>query len=358
MSPTGLGKYSYCLLKVLFKNAPSNHHFTILHQTCLSKSHDLFSICNKNTTFFPARIPVIGPQREIRIFTKYRQRINDHDLYHCLSSYLPAYGLKIPSIVTVHDLKYLLFPDLFGNYLKAKYYSYIIKRSIQISTHIIAVSKATKKTLQDIGAVGDKIHVITEASTITSEQKTQSLVSFQRYQPYLLFVGENRPHKNIIRILKVYHKLVDKFGEVCPNMIFAGSNFDKLCNKNTSKRYSNKIFYLGVVTEKELPSLYKDALALVYPSLYEGFGLPILEAMEQGTPVITSNCSSMPEVAGEAAILINPYDVDQLYAAMALIIENDGKRKRLAQLGTKRVKTYSWDLTARRILDLHEKILA
>jgi glycosyltransferase involved in cell wall biosynthesis len=172
---------------------------------------------------------------------------------------------------------------------------------------------------------------------------------------FLLFVGDNRPHKNIIRIIASHRILLEKLGERCPFFVFAGPNFESLVKKYGNERVK-KLIFLGPVYEETLVSLYKHAVALVYPSLYEGFGLPILEAMSVGTSVITSNCSSMPEVAGSAAFLIDPYNVEELADAILKIVTDESERTRLRALGIQRVKQFSWSQTADSIIKLYEGI--
>jgi hypothetical protein len=137
---TGLGKYSFYLLKSLLLN--KQYYFIILHQLSLSGNHPLFSLRNENVDFLQVKSPVIGPKRELAMFAL-RDKINQCNIYHCLNSYLPAFGFKISSIVTIHDLKYLLFPQFFNSYFKNLYYSWIIHRGIREAKTIVAVSEST-----------------------------------------------------------------------------------------------------------------------------------------------------------------------------------------------------------------------
>lgn len=350
-TPTGLGKYSYYLLKTLLKS--SDYRFVVLHQTSLTKTHPLFQLSKTNLTFMSVDAPTIGPKRELTMFGL-RKEINEYDIFHCLSSYLPAFGLRIPSIVTIHDLKYLLFPDFFGNRFKTLYYDWVIRKGIRNASRVIAVSEATKRDIKDLGVRSDKIQVIYEASTIPFSGSSDDLPDELRGKSYLLFVGENRPHKNIFRLIKAYNNVLCRLGELCPFLVFVGSGFNSL--KERCK--CEKILICGLVSEAKVVSLYRHAIVLVYPSLYEGFGLPILEAMSTETPVITSNCSSMPEVAGEAAIFVDPYNVDQLADAILKIIQDNSEKRRLGHLGAQRAKCFSWKRAAKSIEALYTRILS
>jgi len=318
--PTGLGKYSYYLLKSLLKH--NAYRFSILHQRTLLPSHALLQLKEKHVGLFPVDAPPIGPKREYGIF-KLSNFVNSYDLFHCLGSFLPAFGLHIPTIVTIHDLKYLFYPEFFDNWLKSVYYKWIIRRSIQKASYIITVSHATKHDIESLEGLSEKIHVIYEAPTIISNTEGR-LPEVLYGKKYFLFVGENRPHKNIQRIINAYELVKSEMKDACPLMVFAGARYEPYIEAHGG----NSIIFLGTVDEQMLVSLYKNALALVYPSLYEGFGLPIIEAMKLGTPVITSNRSSMEEVAGNAAMLVDPYDSRQLALAMLKLIQDRSERAR------------------------------
>lgn len=319
----------------------------------MTNAHPLFQLSKTNLTFMSVDAPTIGPKRELTMFSL-RKEINEYDIFHCLSSYLPAFGLRIPSIITIHDLKYLLFPDFFDNRFKTLYYDWIIRKGIRNASRVIAVSEATKRDIEDLGVGSNKIQVIYEASTIPFSGSSDDLPKELRGKSYLLFVGENRPHKNISRLIEAYNKVLENFGTTCPFFVVVGSGFDNF----RKKCKNNRIIFCGSVSEKKLVNLYKHAIAFVYPSLYEGFGLPILEAMSTETPVITSNCSSMPEVAGEAAILVDPYNVDQLADAILKVLQDNSEKRRLGHLGTRRAKCFSWKKAAWLVEALYARILS
>jgi len=353
---TGLGKYSYYLLNALLSEC--DYHFTVLHQLNLPEDHPLFYLNKKRLTFLSMQMPVIGPRREIAIL-KMRKAVKKYDLYHCTSSYLPAFGIKIPAIVTVHDLKYTLFPEFFNNRLKIMYYRWIISRGAKRARKIIAISASTKKDLIDLGIDEAKISVIHESATIPMElaEAECMLPVAVRNRDYFFFVGDNRPHKNIPFMIKAYQILMEILGEKCPYFVFAGAHYNNYRFSNIEIKLKGKLIFLDIVSEKTLVCLYKNAIGLVYPSLYEGFGLPILEAMSLGTPVITSNCSSMPEVAGDAALQIDPHKIDQLVQSMLNLVQHRSERERLRKLGIGRARQFSWAKTAHKTIQLYNEVL-
>jgi len=348
-TPTGLGKYSYYLLKSLLRN--EKYSFTVLINDLLLKDHPILSLINRNVRFHAIHSPVIGPKRELK-FYRSRWLINQHDLYHCLSSYLPGFGIHIPTFVTIHDLKYLLFPEFFKHKLKPLYYNWIIKKGMFQATYIIAVSKATKEDIASLGVASDKIKVIYEAPTISCKEK-QTLPDRLKGKGFFLFVGENRPHKNVERIITAFKEVKKQNVEENVHCVFVGTKYAKLAARNTD----DMIIFMDVVDEPTLCSLYKYALALVYPSLYEGFGLPILEAMQLHIPVITSDCSSMPEVAGNAALFVDPRKEDQIASAMLSIINDPVIKRGLIEAGMERVKCFSWEKAAGQVSELYDQVL-
>jgi len=349
-TPTGLGKYSFYLLKALLKI--KEYNFTVLVQNSLSREHPLFSLEKENVYFNTIKAPVIGPRRDLILFY-IRNLINQHDLYHCLSSYFPAFGIRTSSIVTIHDLKYLFFPEFFRSGFKAVYYKWIITRGIHKATGIIAVSEATKKDIVLFGGSSDKIRVIYEAPTI-SNSTNQDLPPGLKGKRYFLFVGENRPHKNVKRLIEAFLRVSKQLGDSVPYLVLVGPKYAVF----KSETRCDKIIFFGTASENTLCALYKNALALVYPSLYEGFGLPLLEAMSLQVPVITSNISSMPEVAGEAALYVDPRDVEQMASALLLMIKDEKKRKELIKKGTHRVRDFSWKRAADQVGGFYEQIIS
>jgi glycosyltransferase involved in cell wall biosynthesis len=253
-------------------------------------------------------------------------------------------------------LKYLLFPEFFKNRLKMWYYTWIIRRGAQRAEQIIAVSESTKRDLVRLEVPAEKITVIHEALTVTFSGDTVDveLPDAVGDKPFFLFVGDNRPHKNIARIIEAYVRISNKLDEGCPSFVFAGTGFGEVAHRYAKEEQGKNLVFVGSVDDDLLVALYKRAVALVYPSLYEGFGLPILEAMSLGVPVITSNCSSMPEVAGNAALLVDPYNVDQIADAMISLVQNKDVRDPLINSGKSRVRQFSWDAAARKTIELYE----
>ena len=179
------------------------------------------------------------------------------------------------------------------------------------------------------------------------------------YGQYLLYVGTLEPRKNLKRLLQAYHLFRDSHSECVP-MVLAGANGwlnHSLFDEIDRSPWKSEIKILGYIPKAELPALYAGAIAFVYPSIYEGFGLPPLEAISCGTAVITSNNSSLPEVVGDAALLIEPEASDDIASAMLKIVTDVSLRGTLRQRGLERAKIFDWRITAERTLDVYTKTL-
>jgi len=211
----------------------------------------------------------------------------------------------------------------------------------------IATSQNTKKDLIDRFNISpEKIEVIYEG--VSDRFKPGK----QKKQNFVLAVSTLEPRKNFVRIIQSYINLREKFS-AAEDLIIVGKkgwHFKEILN--IPPEYESHIDFTGYVSENKLIELYQTAKIFVYPSLYEGFGLPVLEAMACGCPVITSNVSSLPEVAGDAAILVDPYNTDALTDAMHKVLTNENLRERLAVMGLERAKKFSWERCARETLNV------
>lgn len=351
--PTGLAKYSLKLLSALVDL--TSYQYVILCSSDLPYNHDLFGLADDRICFIKRNISPIGPFRDLAyVFLK--AEIEKCDIYHCLSSYLPFFGVPVPSVVTIHDLKYVRYPNFLSNWLKALYLRRIIINTLYDASHIIAVSDSTRRDLVDLGADAKKTSVIHEASVIDPpiERSSEKDVFFSGR--YFLFVGENRPHKNLDRLLKAFQLLVQDFPEESPHLVIAGNGTQALREKIVKFGLADKTIVLGAVSDEDLVRLYSGAFAFVFPSLYEGFGLPVLEAMSFGVPVVTSNITSTAEVAGNAAILVNPYSIEAIKRGMVELMIAPSRYVKLVIQGPERARLFSWEKTAQETINIYDQL--
>lgn len=258
-------------------------------------------------------------------------------------------------IVTIHDLIPLRFPKRFGP--RTLYYRHWAPWVLHQAEHIICNSQSTANDLVDyFGIKTYKISPIPLAFDSACFRPDLSKVSTD--SPYFLYIGHSEPYKNLPRLIQGFSEIYQK----CTHQLWIAGTPER---RYTSKLQAQiqalgieeRVKFLDYVPYDKLPILIAQATALVFPSLWEGFGLPVLEAMACGTPVITSNLASLPEVAGEAAILINPYNAAEIADAMNLIAQDGELRSQLRQAGFARVKQFSWQKTGQATVEVLQRFM-
>ena len=288
------------------------------------------------------------------------------DLFHAPHYVLPPLT-PCKSVVTIHDCIHLRFPQYLPNRLAYAY----ARSSLWFATHrsnrVLTVSEASKRDILRYFHVPEaKIDVIYNAiderfgEPPAPEEIERVRDRYQLNAPYVLYAGNIKPHKNLERLIEAFHML--RRGDLeHVKLLIIGDEISKYATlRRAVHRYKlhKHVRFFGFVPDKTLAVLYRLARAFVFPSLYEGFGLPPLEAMASGTPVITSNLSSLPEVVGDAALLIDPYDASAIADAMRRVLLDSDLREDLRQRGLRRVSEFSWDRSVRRVREIYEEVLA
>ena len=280
------------------------------------------------------------------------------DVFFSPTHYLPLYTSS-PSVISILDVSYLYFPNLFKKkdlYQLRLWGGYSIKKAKKI----ITISNSSKNDIIKMYKVNpDKIAVVYPGIKIqNSKIRVQNMEDLKEKfgiaSPYILFVGTLQPRKNIVRLVEAFSKLQ---GEI--KLVIVGKKgwqFEEILNAPKKYGVENRVKFLDSVSDEDLPSLYKNALCFCLPSLYEGFGLPILEAMQYGCPVATSNVSSLPEAGGDAAVYFNPENVEDIKNSLESIIQSSELRDKLIKKGYEQVKKFSWEKTARETLKVLEEV--
>lgn len=296
-----------------------------------------------------------------------RHRLNDAladlDVLH-ISDVNRFRSGKTTLISTVHDLSPILFPEFHTEQSKTRFGRQMRYLREQADV-IIAISEHTKRDLVNILDVSEeRIQVVYLAPgpncrIIRDDDMIDQVV--RRYgipgQGYILHVGTLEPRKNLVRLVDAYAALLRCFGEGLPPLVLAGGKgwlYEGIFRRVEDLGLEPKVIFTGFVADEDLPFLFNGAKLFVYPSLYEGFGIPVLEAMACGVPVITSDVSSLPEVAGDASWLVDPTDSEALAAAMTTLLENVEQRTVLREEGLARAALFSWRRTARETLAIYE----
>jgi glycosyltransferase involved in cell wall biosynthesis len=291
-----------------------------------------------------------------------RERV---DLFHAPHYVLPPLT-PCKSVVTIHDCIHLRFPQ----YLRRLGYAYA-RGSLWMATHrssrILTVSEASKRDILDYFHVpAGKIDVIYNGiderfSTAPPEEDVARVR--ERYQlndPFILYAGNIKPHKNIERTIEAFHMLrkSSEFEQV--KFVIIGDEIAKyaaLRHAVHRHKLHKYVRFFGFVPDRTLAILYRLSAVFVFPSLYEGFGLPPLEAMASGTPVITSNVSSLPEVVGDAAVLVDPLDTDAIADALRRVLTDAKLRTDLSARGLERARQFSWERSVKRVREIYSEVI-
>ena len=266
---------------------------------------------------------------------------------------------KVPQIVTVHDLIPLKYPELSPKW--KYYYQYTLPFLLKQSQRIVSVSTYTKQDIvKTYGLNPDSIDVVYNGydRNLFYPQPNPAILQKYNLDKYFLYVGDMRFYKNLSRCLEAFDRLPQKDYK----FVITGKKDDFFypeIERQVSKLDAReRIIFLDYVSSTDLPTLYSMAQALVFASLYEGFGLPVLEAMACGCPVITSKATSIPEVGGDSVLYVDPYNVDSIARGMNQVVNNGELRINLTQQGLARAKIFSWDQTAQDIVRVFEKYLS
>lgn len=276
--------------------------------------------------------------------------------------HVPHYNIPIfyhgKMVVTIHDLIHIILPEFLPNRFAYFYARFMIGLACKKSIHIFTVSENTKNDLIKI------FHVKPEKITVTYngvdggfkvKGKSQIEYLYDKFsipsdKKILMYVGNLKPHKNLERLLEAYSKInnIEDTKLVLVGKAFKSENLNVI---ETKLKIKDKVVHTGVVDKNELVDLYNLADLFVFPSLYEGFGIPPLEAMACGTPVICSNNSSLPEVVGDAAVMFNPYSVKDIKLSIEKVLNNAKLSRSLILNGLKRAKLFTWDSIGKQIKD-------
>jgi glycosyltransferase involved in cell wall biosynthesis len=286
------------------------------------------------------------------------------DVFHAPHYVLPALT-PCPTVVTIHDCIHLMFPEYLSHRAAYAYARASLWTAAHKSDRIVTVSEQSKRDiLKFFDVPANKIVVTPNAIDdrfgvdLDEEHVKQTRERYQLSQSYILYVGNIKPHKNLERLIEAFH-YVRSQGRSELELLIIGDEISKLqslrraVHRHDLHRY---VRFHGYVPDKTLAVLYKLASVFVFPSLYEGFGLPPLEAMASGTPVVTSNVSSLPEVVGDAAVLVDPYSAHAIADGILRVLHSAHLRADLRRRGLQRAQEFSWNRSVRRVREIYEEV--
>jgi glycosyltransferase involved in cell wall biosynthesis len=361
---TGIPHYAHKLIKSIIEQDKRNEYV-------------LFYNYSKNIS---ARLPRFAGWNESYLETRIPNKILNYAFFKTASMpkldkklkcdifFMPHFNFIAMSdysklVLAIHDLSFLRYAEYFSFRKNIWHKAIGVKKLIKKAGKIIAVSQSTKNDIIELcGLDEQKIIVILpgishpDSSALSPETGKKILAKYRLPENFILFLGTLEPRKNIIGLIHAYEIFcaLREHAE-CPKLVIAGGkgwNYSGIFEAASSSRLSKDIIFTGYIDENEKKALYGLAELFVFPSFYEGIGLPVLEAMAAGTPVIASANSSIPEIAGSAALLIDPYDPHQIARAFKAVLEEKTLRERMIELGKERAKKYDWRAGANNFLNI------
>ena len=351
------------LLRGMSRAAPTRHAAELL------LSRDYRGNITDNECFTVKKLDFSTVSRRKRIYYEHFElpayfHRNRFDLYHATGYILPYFS-RLPSVLTVHDLIALDYPE----YCKgenAAYFKLCLPRSIRRAARIIAVSGKVKADIvQRFGIEADKVTVIYHGveKQFTSVHSADALQrvrdKYQLPEKFLLFVGNLEPKKNLPRLIRAFMNL-KRQAHIAHKLLIVGKKgwkYEPVFAQIKLEKAEQEVILAGYVAREDLPALYALAELLVFPSLYEGFGLPVLEAMACGTPVLISNAGALPEITGGIQPQVNPYDLADIEEKMHLLLTDAGLREKNARHGAARARAFSWERAADQTLRVYDEVL-
>jgi glycosyltransferase involved in cell wall biosynthesis len=357
----GVGHYTYYLVKNLIKLDKKNEY--VLYFDWRVTDTKEFVQPNVKIKYFP--------------FSQYNKFLPFAYSHMLITAYLMTEGLDVfhspitslpltypkKSIITVHDLAIYKNPAWFPSQIFST--KLLVPQSLRKADRIIAVSQSTKKDLKDIFNVADKkIKVVYEGAILdrikVKNKSFDSLTKFKLGPKFILFIGTLEPRKNLVTLMRAYRKFLDADGAFASyQLVLAGAKgfkHEEVFEEIRTQRLQKQVKYIGYVTQNQKLELLKKAACFVFPSSYEGFGLPVLEAMALGTPVITSSISSLPEVTGKAAILVNPEKELDIATALKKVIGNRTLQDTMRTKGIIQAHQFTWQRCAAETLKVYESL--
>lgn len=354
----GIGRYAVNLARAMGPLLKQEENLILLRDPTQPSPWDLTQLAGERVKVVDAPCSPFSLRQQWAI-PRILRRLRA-DLYHT-PYYLMPYRPGVPTILTVNDVIPLLFPEHVS--VRARWlFRWTMALALRSATHVIAISRTTQGDLQTaFRIVSERVTVIPDAPDPVfyprSAAETESVRrKYNLPEKFVLYVGSNKPHKNLVRLMEAWSRLTSH-----------GSRFTLAIAGVWDPRYPDarlraerlglrNVRWLGPVPEADLPALYTAATLFVFPSLYEGFGLPVLEAMACGVPVICSDTSSLPEVVGNAALLVDPADGQALASAIAGLLGDEARREAMKAKGLQQAAGFSWERTAAMTLGIYREV--
>jgi glycosyltransferase involved in cell wall biosynthesis len=350
------------------------HHIIILcKKSRLESVNDIFSE-NHNLKIIPLDVTTHSMSlKNVKLDVTNIQDIaksEDADIIHFFYNWSFPFFSKVPSLLTVHDVIPFTFREAMGFFRNKFLYKPGIRMACRLNDMIATVSEFSKQDIaKKVGIPIDKIRVIAnglrEPNPADKSLEQELKIRYEIDDTFIINVGGIHERKNIVRLIHAFSRLVQLRGYSGKLLItgaISGAPYQKkmksICDAAIQEtKMEKRIVFTDFTSENELDSLFRMAELLIYPSLYEGFGIPVLEAMKLGLPVITSNITAMPEVASDAASLVNPYSIEEMTDAIYTLLQDKNLRDEMTQKGIKRAQSFTWGNTSEKYLEFYKDVI-
>jgi alpha-1,3-rhamnosyl/mannosyltransferase len=351
----GIGRYTFNLAQALVPFLCPEEELLLLYDPTQASPWNLSSL--RGVRLVETPISPFSLPRQWLLPRLLRQL--KADIYHNPYHFMP-YKPGIPTLITLHDVIPLRYPGYFS-FRQRLVFKVVVRLATKIASKTIAVSEATAHDIaQYLPLPAARVIVIPEAADPAFEPCAgEVILSLRRRlnlpEQYVLYLGSNKPHKNLVRLVEAWLQIQP---QPLP-LLIAGvwdRRYPEAQEKVEMRQAKQYVRFLGPVAEEDLPALYSGAEVFVFPSEYEGFGLPVLEAMACGTPVACTQSSSVPEVAGEAALGFDPLNIEDISHKLKLLLDDAGLRSRLRELGLQQAARFSWERTAQETLAVYRQL--
>jgi len=354
---TGIEEYSYQVIKHLRSELPATAEIVLY--------------VRKKTSFHHGRLYLMGPEIDFPLPKNWRVRalwaprfwtqigLSFEMLFHTPDVlFVPAHTVPVihpkKTVVTIHGLEYEFCPEAYSLWERL-YMRMSIRYSVRVASTVIAVSENTKKDVMKLyGVDEEKIRVVYEGYEKARSMKHETGIMNRVQKPHLLFIGRLEERKNVMRTIEAFEILKDRY-QILQELLLVGKpgyGYQKIRFKIQNSKFKNHIHELGYVSEEEKWELLKNTDIFLFPTLYEGFGIPVLEAQSVGVPVVTSSTSSLPEIAGQGAVFVDPLSSENIALGVQSVLSDEGRRSDIIEKAAHNVNRFGWALCARGVASL------
>ncbi len=358
----GIGRYTFNLAASVADAAPNDTLVILLNEGQANTRYRLADLGARPNVEWAK---VIAPPFSVREHIELPLAVRRHRLSLLHSPYyLKPYWLPAPSVTTVYDVTPARYPEYMPARRSRFVFELTTRLAIDTSSALLTLSESARNDMLQFydapparitvtyPAVGDEYHPRPE------DEVARVRARLGLPDAYVLYLGINKPHKNLVRLVEAFARVASTMPDTV--LALAGKQdprYPEACDRAAQLGLADRVRLIGAVPEEDLPALYTGAAVFVFPSLYEGFGFPVLEAMACGAPVITSSVSSLPEVAGDAALLVDPADTDALGRAMVAVLQDGRLWTRLHRASLARAREFSWAKAARETLEVYREVI-